>query len=71
MKYFLSGLGLIYLFYVFFTVSWGGFFYQQDAEYNEAMLEFFRDMDIDKFLNETAPEQKRAELLGNAIRKWQ
>ena len=50
MKCLLSGLGLIYLSYVFFTGSWGNFVYQPYKEYNEAMIGLSRDMDIDKFI---------------------
>ena len=71
MKCLLSGLGLIYLSYVFFTGSWGNFVYQPYKEYNEAMIGLSRDMDIDKFLKETAPAQKRLEWVENAIRKLQ
>lgn len=70
MKWVMSGLGLAYLSYLFFIGLWGNFFYQPYKEYNEAMIELSRDMDMDKFLKETAPAQKRLEWLENAIRKW-
>lgn len=71
MKWLLSGIGLMYVSYLYFTGSWGLFFYQPYKQYNESMINWSKDMDMDKFLEETAPAQKRLEWLYNAARKWQ